>query len=121
MRATRISCLAALAAGASLGLAGPANAELADGTYTMTISESNQFQVGQTQTWHVGSCGPDCRHVEVAGGDTPYDFHLSGDSWMASQPPGQAHGFITTVENTSLSGTFTFDDGAYYKYQLKKN
>ncbi|NDJ91395.1 hypothetical protein [Mycolicibacter kumamotonensis] len=96
MRATRISCLAALAAGASLGLAGPANAELADGTYTMTISESNQFQVGQTQTWHVGSCGPD-------------------------QPPGQAHGFITTVENTSLSGTFTFDDGAYYKYQLKKN
>lgn len=59
--------------------------------------------------------------VAVAGGDTPYDFHLAGNSWTASQPSGRAHGFTTTVENDSLAGTFTFDDGAYYKYRLQKN
>lgn len=121
MKAARIAALATLVAGASIGLAGPAYAELTDGSYTMTITESNQFKVGQNQTWQVGSCGPDCRHVEVAGGDTPYDFRLAGSTWNASQPTGQAHGFTTSVDDGSLAGTFTFDDGAYYKYQLKKN
>lgn len=121
MMALRFSVLAALVAGTSIGLAGPANAALDAATYTMTIVESNQFQVGQTQTWHVGSCGPDCRHVEVANGDTPYDFRLDGNTWTASQPAGASHGFTTTVDNNSLGGTFTFDDGAFYKYQLKKS
>ncbi|MFL0179224.1 hypothetical protein [Mycobacterium sp. SMC-15] len=121
MRGRWIAALATLVAGASVGLAGPAKADLTDGSYTMTMTESDQFKVGQTQTWNVGSCGPDCRHVEVAGGDTPYDFHLAGNSWTAAQPSGQSHGFTTTVDNNSLAGTFTFDDGAYYKYQLKKN
>ena len=121
MLTLRLAAPAALALGAALGLAGPASADLNDGTYTMTITASNQFKVGQTQTWNVGSCGPDCRHAEVAGGDTPYDFHLAGNSWTAGQPSGQAHGFTTTVDNSSLAGTFTFDDGASYNYQLKKN
>ncbi|ORW09822.1 hypothetical protein AWC16_14875 [Mycolicibacter longobardus] len=121
MKALRFATLTTLVVGASLGLAGPANAELQDGSYTATITESNKFQVGQTQTWNVGSCGPDCRHVELVGGDTPYDFHRDGSTWTASQPSGAAHGFTTTIENDSLAGTFTFDDGAFYKYQLKKN
>lgn len=122
MKTFRIAALATLVAGAGLGLAGPAHADLNDGTYTMTITASDQFQVGSTQTWNVGSCGPDCRHVDVVGGDTPYDFHLIGESWSAAQPPSaQAYGFTTSIDNGSLAGTFDFEDGAHYNYQLKKN
>lgn len=122
MKALRFATLAALMAGASIGLAGPALADLQDGSYTETVTESNKFKVGQTQTWNVADCGPDCRHVEVVGGNTPYDFHRTGSTWTASQPDSpSAWGFTTTIDNDSLAGTFTFDDGAFYKYQLKKN
>lgn len=121
MKAAHIAALATLAAGAAIGLAGPANAELEDGSYTNTVTESNKFEVGQTQTWNVSDCGPDCKHVTTEGGSAR-DYHRQGNSWTASAPQtAQMRGADYVLDNDSLAGTITYSDGSYLKYQLTKN
>lgn len=121
MKAARIAALATLAAGAAIGLAGPANAELQDGSYTQTVTESDTFVVGQAHPWNVSDCGPDCKRV-TSEGQSLYDFHRQGNTWTSSAPEtAQAWGYDDILDNDSLAGTLTNSDGSYFKYQLKKN
>ena len=95
MKISRFAFLAAAMAGAALGLAAPASAELTDGTYQMTYFDGSSSPGNLVAT----SCGAGCRHIQV-GAAEPLDFHLQGTMWTA-----KAEGGMVTIDNNSLAGS----------------
>lgn len=107
--------LALLATGTAVGFAAPASAELTDGTYTNTATESAVLKAGATSTWVVSSCGADCKHV-VTGAKRDFDLHRDGNSWT------ETFGSITTtIDNDSLAGEMRDESGNHHNFQLSKN
>jgi hypothetical protein len=85
----RIVGIAAVLAGATLGLASPASAVAPSGTYTATVTEASgtvgpaPIDVGATVTWALTPCGPDCARLEV-NPPNPHpqmELRLQGNSW----------------------------------------
>jgi hypothetical protein len=97
MKRKRIATLAAVLAGASIGLAGPASAELVDGTYDMVRTGGEALHLVVT------SCGAGCKQTSINGG-TPRDYHLEGNTWRCVY----GDGLVSTVDNNSL----VFQDGS---------
>jgi len=110
---------AAVMAGAALGLAAPASADLTDGNYQATY-ESN----GAIHPWVVTSCGASCKSVQWDSGDaTGTDtYHLSGHIWTA-EPTGLPN-TTKTIDNNTLLATLegeVFDKHIVQRTQLVKN
>jgi hypothetical protein len=95
MRAKRIPFLAVIAGAAAVGLAAPASAELADGTYQMTYFDGSSSPGNLVAT----SCGAGCKHIQV-GAAEPLDFHLQGTMWTATSEGG-----LVTIDNNTLAGS----------------
>lgn len=102
MKVVRAAAFSAVLAGASIGLASPASADLVDGTYTATMGSG----ATSTNTWVVTSCGPGCAHVEVPGlPNGTRDLRLEGSTWSeTSDIDGDGVSCTTTVDNASLAG-----------------
>jgi hypothetical protein len=84
-------------AGAAIGLASPASAELTPGQYTGTMLDAGASgkQVGTTVVWPATPCGPDCMHL----GDSPgWDLHLQGNTWTGTNQTGAQ----ASLDNSSL-------------------
>lgn len=117
MKTIRIGALTAmLAAGAAIGLAGPANADWTDGTYSWAVIDApaGLRSVSDTGIWEVTSCGPACKHATTPKGT--FTFHLDGNTWSDERVPPGAH----TVDNNSLVRTMNFPDGGTTHIQLTK-
>jgi hypothetical protein len=97
MKITRFAILAAVVAGAAVGLASPASAELTDGTYEMTYLKDP----APPDTVVVTSCGAGCKHVQISGPYAAVDYHLEGNTWTAPSSDGQAK----AIDNNTLAGT----------------
>jgi hypothetical protein len=100
MMMMRIAAMAAIVAGASVGLASPASAEPLSGTYTAEVIGNNGVPSPLTNSpWAFAPCGPDC----TRGGDR--EFRLQGDTWTASSDT-DGDGIVcrTTFDNSSLTG-----------------
>ncbi|BDB44449.1 hypothetical protein Mkiyose1665_24540 [Mycobacterium kiyosense] len=89
----------------AVGLAGPAHAELLEGTYAARVIEPQGFP---TNTWVFSSCGPDCLLRQIGSNENTYvELHRQGTSWV-----GTAGSTTTTIDNASLvvhSGPFVFE------------
>ena len=109
--AIRAAALAALCAGASIGLAGPATAEPLAGTYNATYTYPN----GNTdnRTWVLTPCGPTCSHLE--DGAKPKDFQLQGNTWTYNASDGCSE----TIDATTLAGRWNCDPFSF-NIQLNK-
>jgi len=97
----RIAAVAALLAGASVGLASPASAEFLEGTYTADgIRPNGELSPMTDSPWVVISCGPGC----LLTGSR--EFRLQGNTWTSSaDPDGDGIVCTTTIDNSSLTGT----------------
>lgn len=116
MNIGRYAAWTALLAAASIGLAGPANAEWTDGTYAYTDPDSP----GQTlSTWVVSSCGAGCKHVEVPETGGQLEFHLQGSAWSQTAPPLPS-GCTYTLDDGSLAAVSSCG-GLSLQRQLAKN
>lgn len=117
----RIATLAAILAGAAVGLAAPASAELLDGTYEVTnYTSSSGAQTGGSKTWVISSCGAGCKRVNVPGDTTGgNEYHLQGNTWTCITPSGAT---VYTIDDTSLVGSVGMpgDDTPDATYQLVK-
>lgn len=80
-------------AGAALGLAGPASAQLDEGGYTWTSAG------GISTHWVLSSCGQNCMTVRFSNGEVT-DLHLDGNTWTGTD----AKGCTRTIDNNSLAG-----------------
>jgi hypothetical protein len=98
MKTTRFAIAAAVMAGAAIGLAGPASAELGEGSYAIN-STGGGGGMGIHSHWVVTPCGQGCLTVRFANGETT-DFHLQGNTWTGTN----AAGCTWTVDNNSLAG-----------------
>ena len=95
-------------AGAAVGLASPASAELVDGTYQL------RYLVDPSPTPDtvvVTSCGAGCKRVQISGPYAPSDYHLQGNTWTAASEAGSP----ITIDNNTLAGSANGHD-----YQLVK-
>jgi hypothetical protein len=87
----------AVLAGCAIGLAGPASAELTDGTYTLDYIG----HPSDSKTMVVISCGDGCKHMQIVGADPGgVDFHLQGNTWT-----GLSSGTVVTIDNDALGGS----------------
>lgn len=103
MKTTRIAALAAVMAGAAVGLASPASAELLDGTYEQTGDGPAGSVLGGVRTVTITSCGAGCKNL--AGADLSnrvHEYRLEGNTWTARDA-----GEVYTIDNGSLTGTET--------------
>jgi hypothetical protein len=91
-------------AGCAIGLAGPASAELADGTYQMTYL----VDPGPPETLVVTSCGEGCKTVQMIGYQAA-EYRLQGSTWIASD------GSPKTIDDNTLAGSANT-----WAYQLTK-
>jgi hypothetical protein len=107
MKTTRIAILAAAMAGAAVGLASPASAELLDGTYEMTYLKDP----APPDTVVITSCGAGCKHWQMSGPYVASEYHLQGNTWTATS----ADGLPMTIDNNTLAGS---ESG--WAYQLVK-
>lgn len=100
MNTTRIATLAAVMAGAAVGLAAPAAADLVDGTY----EETQEWNSGpKTLTVNITSCGAGCKNLAGAyTTDELQQYHLQGKTWTATD---SFHSTFT-LDNDSLTGTW---------------
>jgi hypothetical protein len=99
MKTMRIAALAAVMAGAAVGLASPASAELLDGTYDQTNPDGHTVAVVFT------SCGADCKHADYPGTSAPQrEYHLKGNTWTASIGK---YNEVETIDNDTLAYTMT--------------
>jgi hypothetical protein len=112
MKAIRIALLAALFAGASAVLAGPAYADELDGTYAATATGADGSS--NTATWVLTSCGPDCR--TLVWGSSVEDMHRQGTVWTSTDNDG----CTTTLDENSLSGSFACAGKASVSVQAVK-
>lgn len=107
MKTMRIAALAATLAGAAVGLAAPASADLTPGTYQFTVIESSFLKPGPVATWVATSCGTDCMQVnQTAPGaqeEVNLEFHRDGATWTAVHDMGSIPTKVT-VDNGSLAG-----------------
>lgn len=94
MRATHVAVVAALLAGGSTVLAGPAYADPPSGRYHVT-GEGLQDDF----YWELASCGSDCLTL------SPFEqLHRQGNMWVGtSTSPG---GCKTTLDESSLTGSY---------------
>jgi hypothetical protein len=104
MKFMRITTLAAVAAGAAVGLAIPASAELLDGTYNRNAVGGPRGPGEEHPTTVViTSCGAGCKHVEYPGTNVPpEDYRLSGNIWTYENPDRK---IIETIDNDTLATT----------------
>lgn len=115
MKTTRIAALATvLAAGATIGLAGPsANAEWTDGTYRGTVLDTQWpgADRSKTLTMEVTSCGPDCKTAVASVGapcepgcapGPPVQFHWNGQIWQSELSQDRSCPLLRTVDDNSL-------------------
>jgi hypothetical protein len=106
-------------AGAAVGLASPASADLTDGTY-----QAN-YDFGGSHPWVVTSCGAGCKSVQWDSGDaTGTDtYRLNGNTWTTGAPKGEINS-VNTIDNNTLVATNTADlmgDHIVGRAQLVKN
>jgi hypothetical protein len=93
---TRGVIAGAAVVGAAIGLAGPASAELTDGTYQITyIGDPSP-----SQNMVVNSCGDGCKHIQIVGPYEPVDYHLQGNIWTAL-----SYGRTLTINDDTLGGS----------------
>ncbi len=97
MTITRGLAAGVLLAGAAVGLAAPASADLVDGSYQLTYSEPDG---PPPTTWIVTSCGAGCKTLQSPPYD-PTDWHLQGSTWTAPSEDGSTH----TIDNNTLAGS----------------
>lgn len=97
MTITRGLAVGVVLAGAAVGLATPASAELTDGTYALTYSGDSSPH----DNFVVTSCGDGCKHGQILGAAGPVDFHLQGSNWTAVTSSGTT----VTIDDSSLAGS----------------
>jgi hypothetical protein len=100
MAFTRGLAVGVALAGAAVGLASPASAELTDGTYQLTYL-TNPDPTPKTVV--ITSCGADCKRFQIPGPYEPLDYHLQGDTWTATGADGNTQ----TINNNTLAGTIS--------------
>jgi hypothetical protein len=94
---TRGLAVSVALAGAAVGLASPASAELTDGTYQMAyLANPGPAPITVVFT----PCGDGCKSSKVVGPYEAQEFHLQGDTWTAPRPNGS----IETIDNNTLTG-----------------
>lgn len=98
MALMRVAVLAAVAAGAAVGLAVPASAELTEGSYTSYVSEVPGY------IWVFSSCGQGCMRMEVPATGAVDEFRLEGTNWVSRD------GSRTTTIDPSLAVTTVSGD-----------
>lgn len=104
--------IGAVFAGAAVGLAPPASAELLDGTYQVS------YDNGVSKTWVLTSCGEGCKTVQVDGAPESMEYRLQGSSWTFITPSGVT---VYSIDNASLAGAVGMVDGETTgTYQLTK-
>ncbi len=109
MKIIRIATLAAVMAGAAVGLASPASAELIDGSYERTGDGPAGSNFAGPITVIVSSCGAGCRNLAgTLKSDEVVQLHLGGSTWTGTN---SFHDQLT-IDNNSLTGTET---GAFLK------
>lgn len=97
-RAIRGLVVGGVLAGCAIGLAGPASAELTDGTYQLTyVADGGP----PPRPMVVTSCGDGCKHTQIVGPYNASEFHLQGDTWTAPS----ADGSLMTIDNNTLAGS----------------
>jgi hypothetical protein len=113
MMITRGLAVGIVLAGAAVGLAGPASAQLSEGSYTWTVTGG--AMTGVHSQWVLTPCGETCMTVRFSNGETT-DFHLQGNTWTGTNSAG----CTWTTDNNSLAGR---DDcpASSYEYQLTRN
>jgi hypothetical protein len=108
MKTMRIASLAAMMAGAAVGLASPASAALLDGTYERT-GDGPAGSMFAEATVVVTSCGTGCKNLAgTLKSDEVVQLHLQGTTWTGTN---SLHD-VLTVDNDSLTGSET---GAFLK------
>lgn len=113
MRTIRIATLAAVLAGALVGLAATASAEPLDGPYVATVTGGNVLTIGKTMPWMFQPCGQDCARRILIGGDD-VEFHLQGNTWTSH------YGSTTeAIDASSLSAVSNQPDGSI-NWQLSR-
>jgi hypothetical protein len=85
-------------AGAAIGLASSASAQLTEGSYAINTTGGGGGMQIHSQ-WVVTPCGQDCFTVRFSNGEST-DFHLQGNTWTGIN----AAGCTWTVDNDSLAG-----------------
>ena len=112
---SRSMALAAVLAGAALWLAGPASAQLGEGSYTWTTTGGNG-PTGLHSQWVLTPCGQSCLNVQFSNGKTT-DFNLQGNTWTGPMPDT---GCTWTIDNNSLAGRNDCPASSI-EFQLTKN
>jgi hypothetical protein len=98
MKIKRFAFLAAAMAGAAVGLAAPASAELTDGAYEMRYVKNPS---PTPDIIVVTSCGAGCKHFQMNGPYEPFEYHLEGNTWTAPSK----NGLPNTIDNNTLAGS----------------
>jgi hypothetical protein len=98
MAIARAVAVGVVLAGAAIGVASLASAELGEGSYAVN-STGGGGGMGIHSQWVVTPCGQGCLTVRFSNGETT-DFHLQGNTWTGAN----AAGCIWTVDNNSLAG-----------------
>jgi hypothetical protein len=112
---TRALAAGVVLAGAAVGLAGPASAQLDEGSYTWTVSGGSAGFTGVHSQWVLTPCGQACITVQFSNGTTT-DVHLQGSTWTGVS----ANGCTETIDNNSLAG-HNDCPGSSTEFQLTKN
>jgi hypothetical protein len=94
-------------AGAAVGLASPASAELTDGTYTLTYSEPSS---PPPTTVVFTPCGDGCKRFQIPGAVEATEYHLQGNTWTAAS---KYDNYPVTIDNNTLAGS-----ASGHNYQL---
>jgi hypothetical protein len=103
MKTIRFATLAAVMAGAAVGLAAPASAELLDGTYDRT-GDGPAGSTFSQRTVAVTSCGAGCKNLAgTLMNDEVVQLHLEGNTWTGTN----SFHDVLTIDNNSLTGTET--------------
>ena len=112
MRTKQIAAVAAVIAGAAVGLAGPASADPASGNYTGTMVDGGgRYEVGDSKPWTINPCGPDCISAGTAG-SPQHQLHRQGNLWI---------GDYETLDENTLIVSFHPPSGEHFAIQLTKN
>lgn len=117
MTITQGLAVAAVLAGAAVGLAGPASADPVDGSYTATMIDGGGIKKdGSMATFTLtSSCGPDCINLNTGSG-SPFDLHRQGNAWT-----GTVEACTWTLDNSSLVITRACPDQPNIVIGLTKN
>jgi hypothetical protein len=115
MMITRGMTIGIALAGAALGLAGPASAQLGEGSYTWTVTGG--AMTGIHSPWGLTPCGQSCLNVQFSNGKTT-DLHLQGNTWTGPMPDT---GCIWTLDNNSLTGRNDCPGSPLIEFQLTNN